>query len=170
MPLSLYDASIPPFIRALRNMSFHLDKAKAYADDNGIAYDELTGARLIADMHPLTAQVQRASDSAKFVAARVGGLTAPPMADTEQSFDELQARIKATVDFLESVPADAFDGKEDNEVVLKFGPRSMTFSARDYLQKFALPNFYFHATTAYAILRHKGVPLGKIDFIAGGDV
>ena len=170
MPLSLYDASIPPFIRALRNMSFHLDKAKAYADENGIAYDELTGARLIADMHPLTAQVQRASDSAKFVAARVGGLTAPSMADTEQTFDELQARIKATVDFLETVPTDAFDGKEDNEVVLKFGQRSLTFTARDYVQKFALPNFYFHCTTAYAILRHKGVPLGKIDFIAGGAV
>jgi hypothetical protein len=170
MPLSLYDASIPPFIRALRNMAFHLDRGRAHADEKGIPHEELTGARLIADMHPLTAQVQRASDTAKFVAARVGGLTAPAMADTEQTFDELQARIKATIDFLETVPADAFDGKEDNEVVLKFGPRSLTFTARDYVQKFALPNFYFHATTAYAILRHKGVPLGKIDFIAGGNV
>ena len=170
MALSLYDISIPPFIRALRNMAFHLDKARAYADEKGIAHEEFTGARLIPDMHPLTAQVQRASDSSKAVAARVGGLTAPSMADTEQTFDELQARIKATIDFLETVPADAFDGKEDNEVVLKFGPRSLTFTARDYVQKFALPNFYFHATTAYAILRHKGVPLGKIDFIAGGDV
>lgn len=170
MPFSLYDLSIPPFMRALRNMSFHLDKAKAYADENGIPHDDLLNARLIADMHPLPAQVQRASDSAKFVAARVGGLAAPAMADTEKTFEELQGRIKATIDFLETVPADAFDGKEDNEVVLKFGPRSLTFSARDYVQTFALPNFYFHATTAYAILRHKGVPLGKIDFIAGGNV
>ena len=170
MPLSLYDISIPPLIRARRNMAFHLDKGRAYADEKGIAHGELTGARLIDDMHPLTAQVQRASDTAKFLAVRAGGLTAPSMADTEQTFDELQARIKATIDFLDTVPADAFDGREDNEVVLKFGPRSLTFTVRDYMQKFALPNFYFHCTTAYAILRHKGVPLGKIDFIAGGDV
>jgi len=88
------------------------------------------------------------------------------MPDTEASFDDLQARIAATIEFLKSVPATAFDGKEGDEVVLKFGPRSVTFpTAKDYALVFALPNFYFHATTAYGILRHKGVPLGKLDFI-----
>lgn len=167
MPLSLYDVTIPAFLRGFRNMAKHLDQAKAHADANGIAHDELLTARLYPDMLPLTGQVQRASDTAKFVAVRAAGLTAPPMADTEKTFDELQARIAATVDYLQGVPKDAFDGREDSEVVLKFGPQSFPFKARDYVTVFALPNYYFHVTTAYDILRHKGVKLGKLDFIGG---
>ena len=94
-------------------------------------------------------------------------LGAPSMPDTEQTFDELHARIAATVDYLKTIPADAFDGREDAEVVLKFGPQSFPFAARNYVSVFALPNFYFHITTAYDILRHKGVKLGKPDFIGG---
>ena len=162
----LFDITVPVFQRALSNLSKHLDKARNYADDAGIAHDELLSARLYPDMLPLTGQVQRMSDTAKFVPARVGGLTAPSMPDTEASLDDLQARIAATIDYLNSVPSTAFDGRESNEVVLKFGPRSITFpTATDYALVFALPNFYFHATTAYGILRHKGVPLGKLDFI-----
>lgn len=162
---SLYDITIPVFLHGFGNLSKNLAKAKAYADDNGLPHQDLLDARLIADMLPLTAQIQRASDTAKFVPARVAGIQAPAMADTETTFDDLQARIAATVNFLNTVPANAFDGREGNEVVLKFGPRSFTFTAQGYVLNFALPNFFFHATTAYAILRHKGVPLGKVDFI-----
>lgn len=167
MPVSLYDVTIPAFLRGFRNMSKHLDKAKEYADTNGLPYEDLLTARLYPDMLPLTGQVQRASDTAKFVPARVAGFTAPSMPDTEQSFDELQARIAATVDYLKTIPGDAFDGREQTEVVLKFGQQSFPFAARDYVSVFALPNFYFHITTAYGILRHKGVSLGKLDFIGG---
>lgn len=163
---TLYQITVPVFLRALGNMSKHLEKARDYTDENGIAHDEITGARLYADMHPLTAQVQRASDTSKFVVSRVGGLQAPSMADNEKTFDDLQARIAATRDFLKTVPADAFDGKEGNPVSMKFGPRSIEFpTANDYVLIFALPNFWFHATTTYDILRHKGVPVGKLDFI-----
>ncbi|MGD9914826.1 MAG: DUF1993 family protein [Rhizobiaceae bacterium] len=167
MTLSLYDISVPVFIRAFNNLSKNLAKARAHADANGIAHDDLLGARLFPDMHPLTAQVQRASDAAKFVPGRVADIKPPAMEDNEKSFDELEARIRATVDFLKSVPANAFDGREDAEVVLKFGGQPYPFTARDYLLGFAIPNFYFHVTTAYAIMRHKGVPLGKMDFIGG---
>ncbi|MBX3575801.1 MAG: DUF1993 domain-containing protein [Rhizobiaceae bacterium] len=168
MPITLYDISIPPFLRGFANMGAHLDKARAFADANGIAHADLIGARLIADMHPLSAQVQRASDTAKFVPGRVAGIQPPAMPDTETTFDELKARISATVDFLKSVPREAFDGKEAAPVTLKLGGQAVDFTAQTYIQTFALPNFYFHATTLYAILRHKGVPIGKVDFIAGG--
>lgn len=168
MPLSLYSVSVPVFIRGLGNLSKNLDRGQAYADEKGIAHEELLSARIIADMHPLTSQIQRASDTSKFVPVRVGGLEAPSMADTEKTFAELQARIAATRDYLETVPEDAFDGREDKEVEMRFGTRSLKFSARDYVLGFAIPNFYFHVTTAYDILRMKGVPLGKLDFINGG--
>ena len=167
MPLSLYDITIPAFLRGFRNLSRHLDQAKAHADANALPHEELLTARLYPDMLPLTGQVQRASDTAKFVPVRVAGLKAPPMPDTEATFDELQARIEATVAYLKTVAQDAFDGREGAEVVLKFGPQSFPFTARDYALVFALPNFYFHLTTAYDILRHKGVTLGKLDFIGG---
>ncbi len=167
MTLSLYDITVPVFIRGFNNLSKNLAKGRAHAEATGMKHDELLGARLIADMHPLTAQVQRASDTAKFVPGRVAGIAPPAMEDNEKSFDDLEARIRATVDFLKTVPADAFNGKENSEVVLKFGGQPVPFTARDYIQGFAVPNFYFHLTTAYAIMRHKGVPLGKSDFIGG---
>ncbi|MDQ8756973.1 DUF1993 domain-containing protein [Sphingosinicella sp. LHD-64] len=165
MPLSLYDVTIPVFIRSFGNLSAILDKGRAFADAEGLPHGELLEARLIADMHPLTSQVQRASDSSKFVAVRVAQVEAPAMEADETSFDDLQARIARTVDFLKSVPAGSMDGREDAEVELRTPNTHLTFTARDYVLGFALPNFFFHVTTAYDILRHKGVPLGKMDFI-----
>lgn len=167
MTLSLYDITVPAFIRGFNNLSRNLAKGRAHADANGMKHEDLLGARLIGDMHPLTAQVQRASDTAKFVPGRVADIKPPAMEDKEASFDDLEARIRATVDFLKSVPASAFDGRESAEVVLKFGGNPVHFTARDYVLGFAIPNFYFHVTTAYDIMRHKGVPLGKSDFIGG---
>lgn len=164
---SLYDTTIPAFLNSLSAMSKFLAKGEAFADQNGIAHEELLGARLAPDMHPLISQIQRASDSSRFVAVRVGGAAPKPMADDEQTFVDLQARIAATRDYLKTVPASSFDGKEGIEVKFKAGPRELTFTGLSYITFFALPNFYFHVTTAYDILRHKGVPIGKVDFMGG---
>jgi hypothetical protein len=165
MSLSLYDVSVPVFIRTFGNLSEILEKGRAFADEKDMPHGELLDARLSPDMAPLTAQVQRASDAAKFTAARVAQVEAVAMADSETSFDELQARIAATVAFLKSVPAHSMDGREEAEVVLTTPNHSMTFTAKDYVLGFAIPNFFFHVTTAYALLRHKGVLLGKLDFV-----
>ena len=165
MSLSLYDVTVPVFIRAFGNLSENLEKGRAFADENSIPHAELLEARLFPDMAPLTAQIQRASDAAKLAAVRVGQVETVAMADNETSFDELQARIAATVAFLKSVPADSMDGREQAEVVVITPSNSMTFTARDYVLGFAIPNFFFHVTAAYALLRHKGVPLGKLDFL-----
>lgn len=164
---SLYETSIPLFLNSLSAMSKFLTKGQAFADENGIAHEELLGARLAPDMHPLTAQVQRASDTSRFVAVRVGGAEPKPMADNEKTFADLQARISATRDYLKAVPASNFDGKEGAEVRFNAGSREMTFTGLGYVTFFAIPNFYFHVTTAYDILRHKGVPIGKVDFMSG---
>ncbi|MEO4001675.1 DUF1993 domain-containing protein [Mesorhizobium sp. CAU 1732] len=165
MPLSLYDISIPVFIRGFGNLSRNLDKGRAFADERGVAHSQLLEARLFEDMTPLTAQIQRASDTARFAATRVGLVEAAGMPDEETSFDDLQERIRATVAYLKTVPADSMDGREAAEVVVTTRAGSVSFTAKDYLLDFALPNFFFHATTAYDILRHKGVPLGKMDFL-----
>lgn len=163
--LSLYDASVPVFLRGLTNLSSLLEKGRAFADEQGIPHSDLIGARLIEDMDPLPAQIQRASDSAKLAVARLGNLPPVPMEDKEQSFDDLQARIAATIAVLNSVSPDAFDGREDALVELKTPRGTLEFTARDYLLSFALPNFFFHVTTAYALLRMKGVPIGKLDYM-----
>ncbi len=165
MSLSLYDVSIPVFLRTFQNLSEILKKGEAFADENGIAHSELLQARLYPDMAPLTAQIQRASDTAKFVAVRLGGIENVPMEDNEESFADLHARIDRTVSLLRTLPSDAMDGKEQAEVVLKTRDTSTTFAGRDYLLHFAIPNFFFHVTTAYALLRHKGVPVGKMDYL-----
>jgi len=169
MPLSLYDVSIPVFITALGNLSHNLRKGEAYAAEHGIAEEELTTARLYPDMLPLTGQIQRASDTSRFVAVRVGQTEPRPMADNEVSLADLQARIAATIDYLSAVAPESMDGRENATVSFKAGPRTLDFTGTSYILGFALPNFYFHVTTAYAILRHKGVPLGKMDFLAGGN-
>lgn len=165
MSLSLYEASVPVFARALNNLSTILEKGRAFADEKGMPHSELLEARLIEDMDPLTAQIQRASDAAKLAVIRLAELAPAPMEDKEQSFDELQARIAATVALIEAAPADSMDGREDAEVELKTPRGTLHFTARDYLLGFALPNFFFHVTTAYALLRMKGVPLGKLDYL-----
>ena len=165
MSLSLYDISIPVFLRAFQNLSEILKKGEAFADENGLPHSELLQARLISDMAPLTAQIQRVSDTAKFVAVRLGGIDNVPMEDNEETFADLHARIGKTVALLRALPSDAMDGKEEAEVVLKTRDSTATFTGRDYLLQFAIPNFFFHMTTAYALLRHKGVPIGKMDYL-----
>ncbi|MGB6118615.1 MAG: DUF1993 domain-containing protein [Mesorhizobium sp.] len=162
---SLYDISVPVFIRSFRNLSNNLAKARNWAEETKIPLEDVTGARLIADMLPLTGQIQRASDTARFVPVRVGDMAPLPLADEEKTFDDLQTRIDRTVAFLKNVAPSAFDGQEQRTVTLKFGPRSVDFTGESYILGFAIPNFYFHVTTAYAIMRHKGVPLSKVDFL-----
>lgn len=165
MALSLYDASIPLFLRGFDTLSAILEKGRAFADETGIAHSDLLEARLIEDMAPLTAQIQRCSDTAKNTAVRVGQVASVAMPDTETSFDDLQARIAATVAFLKAVPAESFEGREDATVTLQTPKGDVPFVARDYVLGFVLPNFYFHLTTAYALLRAKGVPIGKLDYL-----
>lgn len=165
MATELHSLSVPAFVRGFTNMAAWLAKAEAWALEQGVAEEALIQARLIDDMNPLTAQVQRASDAAKFAIARLADIEAPAMADTEASFAELQARIAQTIAFLESVPAARINGREDAEIEVKTRRASFHFTGLPYVTTYALPNFYFHITTAYAILRARGVPLGKMDFL-----
>jgi len=165
MTVTIYEFTIPPMIRALTNLSNILDKAAAQAKEKDIPLAKLAEGRLYPDMHPLTFQIQTASDTSKGCAARLAGIAAPPMADTEKTLPELKERIAKTVAFLESVKPAQLSGAEDREVVLKFPSGDMKFTGRDYATGFALPNFYFHVTIAYAILRHNGIEIGKRDFL-----
>ena len=165
MTASLYDFSVPAFARALTNMSKQLEKANAHATRKKVDFKAFAETRLIADMHPLTAQVQIACDNAKGAIARLAGIDPPKHEDTEKTYEELQARIAKTLDFIASAKHEQFVGAETREVVLKFPGMTLTFNGQDYLTKFALPNFYFHASMAYALLRKNGVEVGKPDFI-----
>jgi hypothetical protein len=159
--MSIYDSSVPVFVNTLRNMRNWLDKAAGEKPEA-----ELIEARLAPDMYPLARQYQIVSDTAKNAVARLIGIDAPSMPGTETTFDELRARIDKTIAFIESVDHAKFDGAETREIAIKF-PNGMgyRFNGADYLINFALPNFYFHATTAYAIMRAQGVSLGKPDFL-----
>lgn len=163
MTFSIHQASAPVFTRALTNLSAMIDKALAA----GIAETTLLEARLAPDMHPFPRQIQMASDSAKGAIARLAGVEPPSMPDTETTIAELKARIAATIAYVNSLDAAAFDGAEDREVVLKFPQGEMTFTGCDYLTGFALPNFFFHITIAYALMRAGGAPIGKMDFLGG---
>lgn len=161
MSFGIYDASVPIFVNSLTDMRAWLDKA---ADEKGEAV--LLEARLAPDMRPLPAQYQMASDSAKNALARLTGTEAPSMPDTEKSFAELKERCDRTIGYLQGFDASALDGRADREVVIRF-PNGLgyRFLGGQYLAGFALPNFFFHVTTAYAILRSAGVSLGKPDFL-----
>ncbi|WP_369060398.1 DUF1993 domain-containing protein [Caulobacter sp. 73W] len=165
MTLSMSQLTLPALTRGLRILSELLTKGEAWAAANGVDPAELTAGRLFEDMAPLTAQVQSVSDTSKFAIARISGVAGPTMADDEVTFADLQARIAKTLAYLESVDPSTLDGTEGKTIELKFpnGEFSMTGSA--YLTGFVLPNFYFHLVTAYDILRHKGVPLGKLDYL-----
>lgn len=165
MSLSMYHASIPVFVRMLGNLSAILHKAEAYATERKIEPGVLLGARLAPDMHPLVRQVQIATDSVKGCAARLAGIEVPRYEDSESSFAEVQARIGKTQAFLQSIAAAQIDGSEDKPITLNFPGMELKFSGQDYLLNFVLPNFYFHLTTAYAILRHNGLAIGKMDFL-----
>ncbi len=161
MSFGIYDASVPVFVKSLTNMRAWLDKAAAEKSEA-----ELLEARLAPDMKPLPAQYQMASDSAKNALARLTGTEAPSMPDTEQSFAELKERCDRTIAYLQGFDTASLAGSEDREVQIKF-PNGMGYRFRggEYLAGFALPNFFFHVTTAYAILRNAGVSLGKPDFL-----
>lgn len=167
MATELYDLTVPTFLRGLGAMAKFLEKGRAWADENGKPHRALLEARLFEDMIPLTAQVQRASDGAKLATSRLAGIEAPVMVDEEASFEELQQRIQRTIDFLKSVPREKVDGREEADIELRAGARTFAFKGLGYQLHFAIPNFYFHVTTAYDILRHQGVPLGKMDYLGG---
>lgn len=158
MPISMYQLSAPAFLRGFDNLAAFLKKGEA--QDAGLAE-----ARLAENMLPLTGQIQRASDTAKGCIARLAGIESPGFADEEKTFADLYARIAKTVDFIKGVPAAQLEGSETRTVVLKAGGKAFEFTGLDYLQRHALPNFYFHVTTAYAILRHNGVALSKRDYL-----
>ena len=164
MSFTIYDASIPPMTRMIENLLKIIDKAVTQSKQKDMAPDSLLDERLAPDMFPFTRQIQTVSDAAKGCAARLAGITPPSMPDTETTMAELQARLSKTVDFLKSVNASQLAGAEDREIVIKFPQGEMKFTGRDYLTNFALPNFFFHVTTAYAILRANGLDIGKMDF------
>ncbi|MCO6060327.1 DUF1993 domain-containing protein [Pseudomonas sp. MOB-449] len=167
MSLSMYEASIPVLARMLGNLSNILTKAAANAQARGIDPKVFIESRLAPDMFPLARQVQIVSDTAKGCAARLAGVEVPSWEDTETSFEELQARIAKTLAFIKGIDAAQLDGSETRTVVLKMRSGEISFSGREYLLGFVMPNFYFHVTTAYAILRHNGVDVGKMDFLGG---
>ena len=168
MPLSVHETLVRTITNLFATLSSLLDKAEADAAARGYDVSVLLGSRLAPDMFPLSRQIQSASDVAKASVGRLTGVEIPSFPDTETTLAELRERIAKTVAFVQSVPADAYDGADTREVTVKTRDRTLTFAGSDYLLAWALPNFYFHITTAYAILRHNGVSLGKRDFLAGG--
>ena len=165
MTISMYEASVPRFANMLRNLDAILAKAQAHATAKKIEPTVLLTARLFPDMFPLLKQVQIATDHAKGAVARLAGAEVPKFEDTEQSFEELRARLAKTIAFVESFVAAQIDGSEERQIELKAGGRELSFKGMTYLLGYALPNFHFHLVTAYNILRHNGVEIGKRDYI-----
>lgn len=165
MNISMYQASAPRFVNILKNLSAILDKAQAYVDAKKIDPTVLTSCRLYPDMLAMTSQVQIACDTAKGAVARLAGVDIPKYEDTERSFAELKARIAKTIEFIGTIKSAQVEGTEDKEIVLKIRGQDVKYTGMQYLLGFAHPNFYFHVTTAYDILRHNGVEIGKRDYI-----
>ena len=165
MALSLYDISVPVFSRGLGQLTHVLEKSLAHAKANDIDPETLVDARLAPDMITLAGQIQRASDASKLGVARISGVTAPSFPDEEKTYDELLARIAKTQAFLGTVDRALVDGQEERQVTIKAREGEAHFTAPRYLLQFALPNFFFHVTTAYDVLRHKGMPVGKLDYL-----
>ena len=166
MSLAIHDDIVPALVRALTQLRHILQKGQAHAEANAWDPAVLLGMRLAPDMIPLTRQVQIATDIVKFAAVRLTGADAPIFEDTETTFAELDARVQRAIDFLGTVPAAAYEGAEDRAVTMPsraYG--ELHFDGRSYLLTFVVPNVYFHCSIAYALLRHAGVPLGKLDFI-----
>jgi hypothetical protein len=163
--LSIYDASIPPLKRALSNLSHILKKGEEHADAKKIEHSVLLNARLFPDMFPLSQQVQIATDMSKGAAARLAGLEVPSYEDNETTFEQLQARIAKTIAFIDSVQPAQLEGAETREITINVRKMELKFTGQSYLLAWVNPNVYFHVTTAYNILRHNGVELGKPDFL-----
>lgn len=166
--MPLYDACVPQMSKMLRNLDAWIDEAVAYAEEREFDPEHLTTARLSPDMFTLTQQVQSACDTAKFAAYRLGGKEAPRQADEEKTIAELKARIASTIEMIEAVARADFEGAADRVLELPFLPKKI--AGASYFDGFAQPNFYFHLSMAYAILRHNGVKLGKLKYIGSVDL
>jgi uncharacterized protein len=167
MAISMYSASVPVMQHMLRNLGHILEKGEQHAMARKIDPAALTTFRLAPDMLPFTRQVLIACDACKNGVARISGVEAPKFDDKEATFGELRERIEKTIAYLQSVPASAMDGTEDKEITFPVGPNTRTMKGQAYLTTWVLANMFFHITTAYAILRHNGVDLGKADYLAG---
>jgi len=167
MALELYDVSIPVYLQGMRNLQAIMDKAETHAKEAGDNLSDYLGAKLADDMLPFTRQIQMVSDTAKGGAGRLAGVTPPAMPDEETTWDQLKERLAKTIAFVESIKPDQVHADPTRKIEMQFPGRTMSFTARDFLFGFSLPNFFFHITTAYGMLRHKGVPLGKADYLMG---
>jgi hypothetical protein len=165
MSISMYQASVPRFANILGNLSNILDKTQAHIDAKKIDVAALTSYRLFPDMFPLSRQVQIACDTASGVVARLAGMEIPKDEDTEKTIPELKARIAKTIAFIQSVPQAQIDGTEDKAIVTKRGDKETHYKGMQFLLGHAVPNFYFHVTTVYNMLRHNGVEIGKRDYL-----
>ena len=165
MTVSMYQVGIPPMIRSLNNLMGILEKGVSHAEAKKIDPQVLIGSRLYPDMFPLSRQVQIASDISRRGAAKLAGVEAPVMEDNETSFPELIDRLKQTVTYLETLSPEQIDGTEDKTIELEMRGNTLTFEGQPFLLYFVLPNVYFHVTTAYDILRHCGVEIGKGDYL-----
>ena len=165
MNLSMYQASVPRFVNILGNLSKILDKAQAHVDARKLDTAALTGFRLFPDMLPMTTQVQIACDTAKGVVARLAGVEIPAYEDNEKTLADLKARIARTVAFIQTMTPAQIEGTEDKDIVIKRGDRETRYKGMQFLLGHALPNFYFHVTTTYNILRHNGIEIGKRDYL-----
>ncbi len=165
MALSMYQASVPVFIRMLNNLSGFLKKGEALAEAKKIEPEVLINSRLAPDMFPLSRQIQIASDMSRRCVARLAGVEAPKIEDNEKTFEELYKRIDTTIDYLKSFKPGQIDGTEEKPITLEVRGNTLHFQGMMFLLLYSLPNFYFHVTTAYNILRHNGVDIGKLDFL-----
>lgn len=165
MNISMYQASVPRFINALNNLSAILDKAQTHVDAKKLDETALTSFRLYPDMLPMTRQIMIATDTAKGLAARLAGVDIPVYEDTEKTLSELKARITKTVSYLQTFKPEQIDGTEDKEIIIKRGDKETRYTGMQFLLGHAVPNVYFHVTTAYNILRHNGVEIGKRDYL-----
>lgn len=167
MTLSMYQASVPVYLQYLKSISTILDKAAQFAEAKKLDPALLLAARLYPDMHPLVKQVQIFTDQATRGISRLAGAEPPPFPDTEASFDDLKARIDRAIAHVSSFKPEQVDGSEERDIVMKTPRGDLNFKGQQYLLGFSLPNFFFHATATYAILRHVGVEIGKMDFMGG---
>ncbi|WP_322106312.1 DUF1993 domain-containing protein [Paraburkholderia sp. J41] len=165
MSISMFQASVPVLVRGLTNLQAIIGKAQAHAAEKQIDPSVFTGARLFPDMLPLARQIHIATDTAKGCAARLADVEAPKFEDVEVTFDELHARIQKTIDYLNTFKPEQIDGSEDRSITLKMRSGPIELTGQSYLLSFVMPNFFFHITTTYDILRHNGVELGKMDYL-----
>jgi hypothetical protein len=163
--MSFYDASVPAFLQILGSLQGVLTKAEAFCKAKNVAPEVLLGARLYPDMFPLTRQIQTACDFAAKTCARLTSSEVPAIPDTEKTFEELKQRLASTVDYVRAFTPSQFEGAESRDISFPVGPTTMTLKGQQFLSHFALPNFYFHASIAFGILRHNGVEIGKRDFL-----